>query len=46
MGETVEIEPCSSRVTSQQRHTANYPVSFPLEYYLQNVVIPVLDEVT
>lgn len=46
MGEAVEIEPCSPRVTSRQRHRANNPASSPLEYYRRNVVIPVLDEVT
>ena len=46
MGEAVEIELCSPRVTSQQRYRANNPASSPLEYYHQNAVIPVLDEVT
>ena len=46
MGEAVEIEPCSPRVTSRQCHRANNPASSPFEYYRRNVVIPVLDEVT
>ena len=46
MGDAVEIEPCSPRVTSQQCHKANNPASFPLESYRRSVVIPVLDEVT
>ena len=45
MGEPVQIEPSSLRVTSHQRHRANNPVSFPFDYYRRNLVIPVVDEV-
>ena len=45
MGESVQIEPSSPRVTSQLRHRANNPASSPLDYYRRNLVILVLDEV-
>lgn len=45
MGEAVEIEPSSPRVTSRQRYRANNPAASPLEYYRRNLVIPVLDEI-
>ena len=45
MGEAVQIEPSSPRVTSRQCHRANNPASSPLDYYRRNLVIPVLDEV-
>ena len=45
MAESVHIKPSFPRITSRQRHRANNPASSPLDYYRQNLVIPVLDEV-